>query len=204
MAMVTTGISGRGPLALALASSLVLLVGCGGKATPLPPPTLTAFSPAQGVAGNGSTTVVTVTGSGLLDTTAVTIGGVTVPNGAVSNDTQIAFYVPSAAVTGAIAITTPEGTVLSSGTFKVVPQVTGIVPNSGPVGTAVTITGSGFVGTSRLTVGAESAAGPGSTFFVTSANQINGTIGADAVTGEVVVTASGLGSTSGPTFTVTH
>ena len=70
---------------------------------------------------------------------------------------------PNDAATGTIEVsTTMWGKVMSTGTFTVVPQITAITPDSGPVGTVVSLTGSGFIGTTRVSIGDEKTTGPGS------------------------------------------
>ena len=76
------------------------------------------------------------------------------------------------------------------------PAVTGISPTSGPAGTSVIITGSGFVGATAVRFG-----GVDASFVVNSATQITATVPATALTGDVTV-ANG-NTASGGTFQVT-
>jgi len=80
-------------------------------------PQITSFTPASGVVG----TSVTVTGTELTQTSEVTFGGVKATSFTVNSDSEVTAYVPTAAKTGRIAITTPGGTAVSSGTFRVTP-----------------------------------------------------------------------------------
>jgi len=79
-------------------------------------PTISSFSPTSGKVG----IVVTITGTGLTQTTKVTFGGV---NAAftVTSDSKVAATVPSGAKTGKVIVTTAGGTATSSGTFTVTP-----------------------------------------------------------------------------------
>ena len=77
-------------------------------------PTITSFTPASGPVGMS----ITITGTGLKRTTKVTFGGV-VATFVVNSNTQVIATVPSGAVTGKIAVTTPGGHAVSSGTFTV-------------------------------------------------------------------------------------
>ena len=77
-------------------------------------PQITSFKPTSGPVG----TLVTITGVSLTQTTQVTFGGVKA-SFTVVNDTKLTATVPSGAVTGKIAITTPGGTAVSSGVFTV-------------------------------------------------------------------------------------
>ncbi|MBF9144120.1 IPT/TIG domain-containing protein [Hymenobacter properus] len=84
-------------------------------------PTITSFTPTTG----GPATTVTVTGTNFTGATAVTIGGFTVTNFTVVNATTITFVVPggTGSVNGRISVTTPGGTVTSTGTFNLVSAV---------------------------------------------------------------------------------
>jgi hypothetical protein len=163
-------------------------------------PTIAFFNPTQGMTGS----TVAVTGSGFSYATGAYVGGVAVPSVFNSStDLLMTFAIPAAAVTGPIVVSTSAGSVASSTNFVVVPQITSISPTSGHVGTVVTLTGSGFVGATHVSVGNESLIGSGSAFTVVNANQVKVTVGPDATTGPVVVTASGVNSAvSGPVFTV--
>ena len=103
-----------------------------------PPPTL-SLSPTSGPVG----TVVTITGSGF-DTTqgTVSFNGTTATPTSWS-DTRIVVVAPAGATTGHVVVTV-AATPRTVGTFTVTPPPTVISPDSGPVGTEVTITGAGF------------------------------------------------------------
>ena len=199
----------RTPLAALLLPSLsvMLLVGCTSKsAIPETAPVISTFSPTQGVVG----TSINITGSGLLDTTAGTIGGIAIANALVSSDTALAVTVPPAAVTGLITVTSQLGTATSLTNFTVIPQITSISPTSGPVGTVVTLTGTGFTTVSYVSFGSETQP-TGSAFTADTPQQVTATVASDATTGPVLITASGLSSqlgvtdtTPSPIFTVTQ
>jgi len=167
---------------------------------PTPKATFTAFSPQQG----DVLTTVSMTGAGFNSTTGITINGVYASAWTLESDTLLTMQVPSNASSGPIMIiTTLEGSEVSSTNFTVLPQITDLTPTSGPVGTVISLGGYGFVGTTRVTVGSESVAGPGSQFSSpTNANQLTVIVGHDATTGPVQLTASGQ-TVQGPTFTVT-
>src|SRR3990172_1224993 len=111
-------------------------------------PQVTSFSPTSGTVG----TAVTLGGTGLTGATSVAFNGVRAATFAVVSNTQIATEGPGRASTGAISVTTPAGTGSSAAAFSVIgaPQVTSFSPTSGPVGTSVTITGSGFTGATEV------------------------------------------------------
>ena len=78
-------------------------------------PTIGTFAPPSGKVG----TVVTITGTGLTQTTGVSFGGVAATTFTVVSDLQIIATVPTGAITGKIAVTTTGGTATSSATFTV-------------------------------------------------------------------------------------
>jgi uncharacterized repeat protein (TIGR03803 family) len=78
-------------------------------------PTITSFTPTTGIIG----TTVVITGTSLTQTSRVTFGGVAATAFTVNSDTQVTVTVPTGAITGKIAITTPGGTATSSAAFTV-------------------------------------------------------------------------------------
>jgi hypothetical protein len=79
-----------------------------------PPPSISSFAPTGGPAG----TAVTLTGSNLTGTTAVSFNGAAATYTVVS-DSQISATVPAGATSGPIGVTTPGGTASSSTSFTV-------------------------------------------------------------------------------------
>jgi hypothetical protein len=79
-----------------------------------------------------------------------------------------------------------------------VPSITGFSPNSGPVGTSVTISGTGFTGATIVRFGTTNAA----TFTVDSNTQIRATVPAGASSGPISVVTPGGTATSTGSFTV--
>jgi hypothetical protein len=106
--------------------------------TSTPPPAIASFSPHHGAAG----ALVTITGSDLDQVTSLKFNG-TVATFAQSS-TQIATHVPSGATTGLITVTSTGGSDSTSANFEVVrrPVISGFSPQTGPVGTLVTLRGS--------------------------------------------------------------
>ncbi len=78
-------------------------------------PTIANFNPTSGPVG----TVVTINGTSLLQTTAVTFGGVKSTTVTIVSDTQITAVVPTGAKTGKIGVTTKGGGATSSTIFTV-------------------------------------------------------------------------------------
>jgi len=79
-------------------------------------PGITSFAPATGPVGTG----VTITGTSFTGVTAVKFGG-TAANFTVSNSGTVTTTVPFGAATGAITVTTLDGTATSAGNFTVTP-----------------------------------------------------------------------------------
>jgi len=79
------------------------------------------------------------------------------------------------------------------------PTISSFTPASGPVGTAVSITGTGFTGASKVTFNGTSA----TTFSVGSDTSISATVPTGATSGPIAVTTGGGTGTSGTSFTVT-
>jgi hypothetical protein len=119
-------------------------------------PKITGFAPPSAV--GGSTDVVDVTGTNLRAATGepvVKVGTFTVPPGSIvsSTPTDLKFRVPIGAVTGKISVTTVDGTAVSATDLTVVqpPRATAFTPATGPVGTALTITGTNLTGATLVT-----------------------------------------------------
>ncbi len=129
---------------------------------------------------------VQILGQGLSGTTSVKFGSGSA-NFHVVSDTYMTAVVPTSGTTGTVTVTTPGGTLKSKQVFKVIPQLKGFSPTSGPVGTQVTITGTGFTGASKVTFGGVKA----TTYTVDSGTQITAIVPAGAVTGKIAVTTTG-------------
>ena len=71
----------------------------------------------------------------------------------VVSDTYMTADVPSDGTSGFVTVITPSGALTSVHGFFVVPVITGIAPTSGPVGSQVAISGSGFVGATAVKFG---------------------------------------------------
>jgi hypothetical protein len=140
-----------------------------------------------------------ITGVSLTQTTNVTIGG-KAATFTVNSDTKVTATVPPGAKTGQkITITTLGGVATSPGAFTVVPFITGFSPSSGPVGTAVTITGNSFTGATKVTFGGVAA----TSFQVKKDTEVDALVPTGAVTGPIAVTIPGGTATSATNFTVT-
>ncbi len=161
------------------------------------PPTISGFTPTSGVAG----TSVAVTGTNFTGATSVKFNS-TAASFTVNSATQITATVANGTTTGKISVTTPVGTVLSSNSFTVnapAPTISSFNPGSGPVGTAVVITGANFTNVSSVKVNGTAA----SSFTVNSGTQITATVATGSTTGKITVTTSSGTATSAGNFTVT-
>jgi hypothetical protein len=159
-------------------------------------PQITSFSPASGVVG----TVISITGVSLTQTSRVTIGG-KAASFTVNSDTSVTATVPVGAKTGAaISIATAGGIASSKTKLAVVPSIKSFSPTSGPVGTAVIITGNSFTKTTKVTFGGVAA----TSYKAINDTQVDALVPTGAVTGPIAVTTAGGTGTSATSFTVTH
>ena len=177
-----------------LAAAIVLVVGLAPDASAAAA-VVTSFTPSSGPVG----TSVTITGEGFDTTTAVDFNGTAATFTTVS-PTELTATVPSGAMSGPISVTNTDGTGISSTDFTVIPApvVTGFTPDSGPSGTFVTISGTGFTDATDVQFGGVSA----TNFVVNSDVQISVTVPANAATGPITVATPGGTDTSADTFQV--
>jgi hypothetical protein len=110
-------------------------------------PELSSFSPDRGPVGS----TVTVQGGHLHDLSEVLVNG-TPADFVVHSDTRVELVVPRRATTGPITLIGPAGSAESSRDFVVTepPALLSFTPGIGIVGTPVTISGTGFLGTTRI------------------------------------------------------
>jgi len=151
---------------------------------------------AKYIAAKGS---ITINGVSLTQTANVTIGG-KAATFKVINDSEVSAIVPGGAKNGQkICITTAGGTVCSAGTFTVEPKIISFSPTSGPVGTLVTIKGTTFTGTTKVTFGG----GVATSFQVINDSEVQALVPGTAKTGKIQATTPGGTATSATNFTVT-
>jgi hypothetical protein len=139
-----------------------------------------------------------ILGNGLTGTTSVMFGSGSANSFMVVSDTYMIAVVPASGTTGTVTVTTPSGTLKSKQTFKVLPVISSFTPTSGPVGTQVTIAGTGLAGTSKVTFGGVKA----TVFTVNSGTQVTATVPTGAVTGKIRITTAGGSAASLGTFAV--
>ena len=140
---------------------------------------------------------VTFFGQDFTGATEVEFGGVPATSFKVVSDSELTAVIPAAAVTGVVSVITSTGTLTATSNFKVLPTIKSINPTSGPVGTVVTVTGTGLTGATKATVDGKAAS-----FTQVSSTEVKVTVPSGAATGKIVVTTAG-GSASSATFTVT-
>ena len=179
--------------------SVTTPAGTGSSATPFlvgAPPTITSFTPASGPVA----TIVTLTGTGFLGATGVTLNGVAVPDFFLNSANQLTLVLPDNATTGLLAVTTALGTGTSATVFTVPPRpaITRFTPSRGPVGTVVVLTGTNLAGATAVSFNGVSAP----VFTVNSATQITATVPAGATTGPLAATTPQGAGVSGNAFTV--
>ena len=83
------------------------------------------------------------------------------------------------------------------------PVVTGFSPGSGPVGSTVSVFGSGFTGATDVVFGLYATAGQSASFTVVSDTEISATVPAGAADGHIQVTTPGGSDDSPDSFLVT-
>lgn len=113
-------------------------------------PTINAFAPTTGVAGSS----ITIRGTDLDVATSVTVGGVPASFAPMAPG-GLTLRVPEGASSGPIAVTNAAGTTTTTTAFDVLspPTITDFSPTAGPVGTSVTLVGSGLASTVAVRVG---------------------------------------------------
>jgi hypothetical protein len=119
-----------------------------------PVPTVSAISPASG----GQGTVVAITGTGFVPGSKVKFGSVAAKASSLVSATQLTATVPAGAGTVDTTVTTPGGASATSPADQfayVIPTVSSVSPNAGPVagGQTVTIHGTNLTGAYMVTFG---------------------------------------------------
>jgi uncharacterized repeat protein (TIGR03803 family) len=145
----------------------------------------------------GST--VEILGQGLIGTTEVSFNGTSAQFDALAN-TYLTATVPAGATLGPITVTTPSGKLVTKNAFRVLPHITSFSPGSGPVGTVVTINGSGLKQALGVGFGDTVLA----KFTVVSDSEVQATVPTGAKTGPVGVETKSGTAISSQIFTVTN
>ncbi len=165
-------------------------------------PTITSFSPQAGVVG----TSITITGTFLSGATVVSFNGA--PQTVITSNTAtgLTVQVPPGATTGPITITNPLGLAVSTMPFTVnpTPVLTSISPASGPVGSTITLIGTGL----RYVYGVQFAGTSNNTVFngltVNAAGtEVTGVVVPSGATTGTLTAIAALANSNGLLFTVT-
>ena len=185
----------------------------GGQFNYIQAPAITGVSPANGPTAGGNT--VTITGTGFRfgfarEVVGLAFGSTPATSFTVNSATQITAIVPpGAAGTVDITLTAPGNVAVPTSaadqyTYLPVPAVTGVSPGSGPSagGNTVTVTGTGFTGTSAVAFGTV----PATSFTVNSDTSITATVpaGAVGIDDVTVTTPGGTSATSAADQYVYH
>jgi uncharacterized repeat protein (TIGR03803 family) len=144
-------------------------------------------------------TVVSILGQGFTGATAVSFNGVNATTFSVKSGTYLTAIVPTGAKTGIVTVVRPSGSLTSVQQFKVTPTISGFAPTSGPIGTVITINGTGLTQATKVTLGGMKV----TTFTVNSDSMVTATVPSGAITGRIVITSPGGTGASSGTFTVT-
>jgi uncharacterized repeat protein (TIGR03803 family) len=139
-----------------------------------------------------------ILGQGFSNASVVKFGGVQATTVTRQGSTFLSATVPAGALTGKVTVTTGATTLTSIQKFRVTPTIASFSPPSGPVGTPVTITGSGLTQATKVTFNNIVA-----TFTVNSDTQITTTVPAGATTGKIGIITKGGKAKSHTVFTVT-
>ena len=159
---------------------------------------LSSFTPVSGAVG----TSVTLTGSGLSGTSAVTFNG-QAAFFKVESDTEIATIVPTGATSGPIAVTTGDGTATSTEVFTVTPSpkpTPSHTATATPRPTASRSASSGSGSSSRS--GGSSTGGSASLTASSSSSSASSSSGTTGVVTRIVLPAGATPATLQPLMTI--
>jgi len=148
---VTVTVSNPGGQSGSLTSGFTYVLGV---------PTVTSVTPNTGSTAGG--TAVTIAGTNFIAGATVTFGGTAATNVVVVNSTSITATTPvgtAGAVTVTVTVSGQSGNLTNGFTYVLIPTVTSVAPNAGPItgGTAVTITGTNFAAGATVTIGGNAA-----------------------------------------------
>jgi uncharacterized repeat protein (TIGR03803 family) len=140
---------------------------------------------------------VQILGQGFSSSSVVKFGGTEATTTTLTGSTFIQATVPAGALTGDVTVTTGSTVLSTVSSYSITPTLKSFNPPSGPVGTEVTIIGTGLKQATKVTFDNVSA-----TFTVNSDSQITATVPSGAAIGKIKVTTKGGTATSSTSFTV--
>ncbi|PIQ28401.1 hypothetical protein COW36_03770 [bacterium (Candidatus Blackallbacteria) CG17_big_fil_post_rev_8_21_14_2_50_48_46] len=160
-------------------------------------PVITSLNPESGSVG----ATVTVKGANFTGATGATVNGQAVTDLTVVDDNTLTFKVPVGATSGAVQVTTNQGTGTSQTPLTVPQQIVALSSPGGKAGDSVTITVSGFnPQTSNPTV--TFAGGATATITGSTNSTLTVTVPAGATTGAITVTPQGGTALQSSTYTL--
>jgi len=186
VALVPGGV-GSGPVSVTTSSG----TATSGQTFTVAAPTIKGFTSAA--AGQN----VTITGTNLSGATRVAFNGVTAAM-VTDGPTSLVAVVPTDVSPGPLSVQTPGGTATSAKSFSPVPIITSVSPQSGAVGSSVTLGGTGLAGVKKVTIHGKKAA-----VVTDSPTVIVVTVPKKATSGPLTVATTGGRVTSSASFTVT-
>lgn len=144
---------------------------------------------------------VSILGQGFSSSSTVKFGGTLATSVTLNGSNNLIATVPAGALTGTVTVTTGSTTLQSNQKFLVLPKVLSFSPTSGPVGTPVTITGTGFL--QGLGAGFGDKV-PATNFKVVSDTEVTADVPSGAKTGPVGIETKGGIGISKQVFSVTQ
>jgi uncharacterized repeat protein (TIGR03803 family) len=161
---------------------------------------LNEVSPSSGFGEAGA--ALTVLGGGFESGTTVTIGGIAANNIIVIDPTFLYLDMPALTPgTYDVKVTAPGGASATLPAAYVVrvpaPTITSFTPSAGPIGTNVTINGTGFTGVSSVKFNGKAAS-----FHMLSATQLTASVSGGTTSGKITVTTAAGTATSATDFLV--
>ena len=162
--------------------------------TYIPPAAITAISPST--AGKG--TMITIHGSMLGQTTAVSFGGVPATLFTIVSD-SIVTAVVGAGASGDVVLTSPVNTTTlpAAFTFIPAPSINAFSPSAAASGESITIAGTNFTNTTAVTFGGT----PALSFIVNNPTSITAMVGGGSVGAVGVTTPGGTATLDGFSYT---
>lgn len=159
-------------------------------------PTITSFSPLSFPVGAR----VTISGTALDGVSSVSFNGI--PASFTISGATIVAIAPIGATNGNIMVSNVAGMATSTANFSIVRGIGNFTPTTGPINTSVTITGTGFTGTTSIKFGVRSRT-VATDFTIVSDNQLIVAVPTGSVTGPITITTPSGSLFSTASFTVT-
>ncbi|MBL8524660.1 MAG: DUF1800 family protein [Betaproteobacteria bacterium] len=165
-------------------------------------PTVTSFAPASAAAG----TMVTINGSNFLPGSTVKFNGVASSNVNKVSSSVLQATVPTGATSGKIVVVTTGGSATSGSDFVVTsspptstPTIASFEPQSGVIGSVVTITGTNLTGATSVKFNGTTS----STISNVTATSLQAAVPNNASSGKITIVTPAGSVTSSTSFTVT-